>query len=131
MHRALGICRWPYVVIQYLEHPPPGLLRTRAVVEGLPYAVGGYCMHGAPYRKMTCIWTNVEWPPMLFDLSHLVDGQHAETTQRGGRGGWDGGNQFTLDELHKLPTALCDELFRVSQIVRMILDELGSHNSGP
>ena len=98
----------------FLENPDGGLLKTRPLMQGLPCVRVDYCMYGAPFRKRTRIWTNARWCPKLCDRSHLVDGKHLKTAQRGGRGGWGKDDCFTLDELHRLPAALCDEIFQVS-----------------
>ena len=71
-------------------------------------------MHGAKYRKITRIWTNTEWVPKLCGRSHLVDGKHTHTAQRGGRGKWSSEDKLTRDELHILPWALCDEICAVA-----------------
>ena len=107
--------------VWFLENPDSGLLKTREVVQGLPFAIVDYCMYGASYRKRTRIWTNANWRPMMCDRSHLVDGRHTKTAQRGGRGGWSGDDRFTLDELHRLPAALCDEIFEISSMENSLL----------
>ena len=98
----------------FVENPDTGLLKTREVVAGLPFVRVDYCMYGAPYRKRTRIWTNANWTPRLCDRSHLVDGRHRKTAQRGdGRladGGLRADDRCTLDELHALPRALCEEI---------------------
>ena len=37
----------------FVENPDIGLLKTRAVVAGLPFVRLDYCMYGAPYRRRT------------------------------------------------------------------------------
>lgn len=89
----------------FIENPDTGLLKTRDVVAGLPFVRVDYCAYGAPYRKRTRIWTNAGgWTPRLCDRSHLVDGRHRKTAQRG---------ECTLDELHALPAELCGEILAV------------------
>ena len=101
----------------FVENPDTGLLKTRSVMQGLPYVRVDYCMYGAPYRKRTRIWTNAtHWCPKLCDRSHLVDGKHLKTAQRGGREAWKGDDCFTLDELHRLPAALCEEIYSASRL---------------
>ena len=102
----------------FLENPDSGLLKTREVVAGLPYVRVDYCAYGAPYRKRTRIWTNATgWTPRLCDRSHLVNGRHLKTAQRGGgklaEGGRRADDRCTLDELHALPRGLCDEILAV------------------
>ena len=99
----------------FLENPDTGMLKTRAVVANLPSVRVDYCMYGCEYRKRTRIWTNSSWAPLLCDRSHLVNGRHAKTAQRGpGRDCCS--DRFTRDELHRLPAALCAELFDVCRI---------------
>ena len=62
----------------FIENPDTGYLKTRAVVEGLPYVKVDYCMYQNPamYRKRTRIWTNANWKPKLCDRSHVINGKH-------------------------------------------------------
>ena len=95
----------------FIENPDTGLLKTRDVVAGLPFVRVDYCMYGAPYRKRTRIWTNVQWTPQLCDKSHLINGRHARVAQRGPVP--DPSRRHlgcTLDELHALPQRLCAEI---------------------
>ena len=100
----------------FIENPDTGLLKHRGVVAGLPYVRVDYCMCGAPYRKRTRIWTNGEWTPKLCDRSHLVNGRHKMTAQRGpSRNCCSGhGDRCTLDQLHRLPAELCREIYNVA-----------------
>ena len=98
-----------------LENPFSGLLRTRELMQGIPCVVLDYCMYQDPPldRKRTAIWTNcTHWTPKLCNRTHLVNGRHPATAQRGPR---KGGNDtaFTLDHLHRLPSRLCDKMFAV------------------
>lgn len=100
----------------FIENPDSGYLKTRPCVEGLPYVRVDYCMYGCPYRKRTRLWTNVTgWTPKMCDRSHLVGGKHPATAQRGYRKDdrRSGERTFARDELHRLPRALCDEIFVV------------------
>ena len=100
----------------FVENPDTGLLKARAVVASLPFVRVDYCMYGCEYRKRTRIWTNAKWQPSLCDRSHLVNGRHAKTAQRGpGRGCCN--DRFSRDELHRLPAALCAEIFAVARHV--------------
>jgi hypothetical protein len=85
------------------------------VIQGLPYVRVDYCMYGADYRKRTCLWTNCDWIPKLCDRSHCVDGKHKASAQNGYKRSdpRSGQKTFTRDELHRLPRALCDEIFTV------------------
>ena len=106
--------------VWFLENPDSGLLKTREVVRGLPFVIVDYCAYGACYRKRTRIWTFADWRPKLCDRSHLVDGKHIKTAQRGGRKGCCD-DRFTVDELHRLPAALCDEIFEVSSMENSLI----------
>ena len=110
--------------IWFIENPDSGLLKTRPVVEGLPFVRVDYCMYGAPYRKRTRLWTNVIWTPKMCDRSHLVDNKHIKTAQRGGRGGWGKEDHCSRDTLHALPEALCDEIYSVC--ASTLADPVGS-----
>ena len=101
----------------FMENPDSGYLKTRPCVKGLPYVRVDYCMYQDPvlYRKRTRLWTNcTDWYPKMCDKSHLIDGKHPATAQRGYRKDdrRSGERTFARDELHRLPRALCDEIFR-------------------
>ena len=101
--------------VYFIENPDSGLLKTRTVVAGLPFVRVDYCMYGAPYRKRTRIWTNAaHWTPKLCDRSHIIDGKHAMTAQRGTCKNRGISDRCTLDQLHRLPTELCWEIFQQS-----------------
>ena len=112
--RCLDLIFWLQPRLWFLENPDSGLLKTRDVVEGLPFVRVDYCMYGTMYRKRTRIWTNAVWTPKMCDRSHLIDNKHAKTAQRGGRGGWDREDRFSRDELHALPADLCDEIYAIT-----------------
>ena len=101
--------------VWFIENPDTGLLKTRAVVAELPFVKVDYCMYGAEYRKRTRIWTNAQWTPMLCDRSHLINGRHAMTAQRGPCKNHGPGDKCALDQLHRLPTELCREIYNVAQ----------------
>ena len=114
--RCLEIIQYFGARLWFLENPDSGLLKTRGVVAGLPYARVDYCMYGALWRKRTRIWTNASWAPCLCDRSHCVGGRHLKTAQRAPGavpGGRRAGDVCSLDELHALPRALCEEVLAV------------------
>ena len=102
--------------IWFIENPDSGLLKNRDFMSELPYVRVDYCMYQDPavYRKRTRSWTNANWQPMLCDRSHLIDGKHRATAQRGPRKG-GGYQRFNRDELHRLPQRLCTEIMHVCQ----------------
>ena len=115
--RCLELIRDLQPRVWFLENPNSGLLKTRLFRFDLPYVRVDYCMYGAPYRKRTRIWTNVQhWIPKLCDRSHLVNRKHTHTAQRGGRGGWCSEDKFTRDDLHRLPEALCNDICDVARL---------------
>ena len=46
-----------------LENPATGLLKLRPFMAGLPWQDVSYCTYGYPYRKLTRIWSNLDWVP--------------------------------------------------------------------
>ena len=100
--------------VWFIENPDTGLLKTRPVVAELPFVKLDYCMYGAEYRKRTRIWTNAQWTPKLCDRSHLINGRHAMTAQRGPCKHHGPGDKCTLDQLHRLPAELCREIYNVA-----------------
>ena len=101
--------------IWFIENPDSGLLKTRDVVAGLPYVRVDYCMYGAFYRKRTRIWTNAQWTPKLCDRSHLINGRHAMTAQRRPCKGYGSNDICSLDQLHRIPAELCEEIYNVAR----------------
>jgi hypothetical protein len=103
----------------FMENPATGLLKTRAVAQGLPMRVVDYCAYGALYRKRTAIWTNTDWRPRRplcrYDCAGAVlnpiTGKmcHLARAQRGPSAGATIRHQ-SLSQLYSLPPALCEEL---------------------
>ena len=106
-------------VTWWLENPGTGLLKTRAVVQGLPYHDTSYCVYGFLYKKFTRIWTNssVELIPCCcharpceYFRQHR---HHAQTAQRGPSrymGVLKENDRCSLNQLHSMPPALCDAI---------------------
>lgn len=113
VRRTIDIIQYFKVKAWWIENPWTGLMKTRDVVQGLPYLVVDYCMYGAPYKKRTLFLTNVSWNFRLCDKSHCIDGRHAMSAQRGPsriNGKARENDTCTLDTLHALPPALCREI---------------------
>jgi hypothetical protein len=102
-----------------MENPESGLLKRRAVVQGIPYRVVDYCMYwdsraAHKARKRTAIWciNGVKWQPQRElcnkDCGHCIGNRHTETAQRGSS--FRGGITHTLRELYAMPPLLCEEL---------------------
>jgi len=98
-----------------MENPQSGLLKGRAVVEGLPFKDVCYCRYGTPYRKATRIWTDLgsSWQPRPMctpadPCPNMQGGRHPVTAQR--RGERPGDRTFKQDELYAIPPALVQEL---------------------
>lgn len=60
VRRALDVIAHLRPRAWFIENPYTGKLRHRDIMHGLPYRRVDYCAYGRPYRKPTCIWTNVE-----------------------------------------------------------------------
>ena len=106
-----------------IENPWTGLLRTRPVIQGIPYVRCDYCRYGSEYRKQTALWTNVPCNLLTCDgkCGMIVDGRHRKTAQRGP--GLRGVVRMTddsvsLDTLHALPARLCKAIFEATSGVR-------------
>ena len=104
VQRCLGIIAHWRPRYWFIENPQTGLLKTRKVVEGLPWVDVDYCAFGAPYRKRTRLWTNVTWAPS----KKCEHGRSPHTT----RVRWQGtnGQRTTLAMLHSIPMPLTKEL---------------------
>ena len=77
-----------------MENPHSGLLKTRGLVQGIPYQIVDYCMYhdsrsSHTARKQTAIWclNGVAWQPQRSlcekDCGHCTGKRHNETAQRG------------------------------------------------
>ena len=101
-----------------LENPHSGLLKTRDVLRGIPYATVDYCMysdercaHAA--RKRTAIWMvgctfRPARPLCSKDCGHCVGNRHAERAQQGSAPGCP--TRRSLAQLHAIPPLLCEEI---------------------
>ncbi len=119
-----------------MENPHSGLLKTRAVVAGIPMRVLDYCRWGTPYRKRTSIWTNTSWSPSKtlcnFDCASSIAGLHGRkvhlaNAQQGSAGGRPG---CSLDQLHALPSGLCREIAEFADRATLVarLSAFGRHS---
>ena len=99
---------------------PMGLLKDRAVVEGIPMRVLDYGRyndgdHPHKARKRTYIWTNTTWTPArplcMKDCGFCEGNSHIDHAQRVGR---NGRPRHTLEELYAIPKALPQELCEAS-----------------
>ena len=103
-----------------LENPATGLLKTRPFMAGLPWEDVSYCMYGMAYRKLTRIWTNLNWVPSRevcgvnghkCPTKHRL-GYHEAMAQRGTimRKGKTVANYHSQQQLYMIPPELCREL---------------------
>ena len=93
----------------FIESLQTGLMKTRDVVQGIPYVDLDYCMYGAPSRKRTRIWSNTAWTPRPL----CIHASLPMTAQKGPSRRGDlfiQGDNCSLQTLHALPAALSNEL---------------------
>jgi len=117
VQRVLDCIAYFRPTVWFMENPQTGYLKTRPVVQGLPYRDVSYCMFGYPYKKATRIWTNaVDWNPLPMCTranpceGSRATGRHACTAQRGpGRvqGALKPNDRCSLNQLHSMPPKLC------------------------
>ena len=79
LQRCLDIIAYWKPKVWFIENPQTGLLKSRLVVQGLPYVDVDYCMYGRPFKKRTRIWTNAKWFPRP-PCNHKI---HPKTIQKG------------------------------------------------
>ena len=85
MRRCLDIISFFQPLAFCIENPQSGLLKTREVVNGLPYVDFDYCSYGFPSRKRTRIWTNLEVSPPPLCRQYCAacqGGRHREWAQK-------------------------------------------------
>ena len=103
-------------LLWFLENPDSSLLWKR-FPDLQPQVRLDYCQYGGPgYRKRTRIATNARWTPRPLcnptTCHACVDGRHLRTAQRGPSKHTDARqDRCTLDQLHRLPRELCEELY--------------------
>ena len=100
-----------------MENPASGYLKTREVVQGLPWRDVTYCRYSDgerwTYRKHTRLWGVLpafEPRPVCTRKNPCplsTCGKHPDRAQRCNRGI---GADHTLEELYSMPTQLCDEI---------------------
>ena len=105
--KTLEIIDWFEPDVWIMENPSSGYLKTRPVVQGLPFKDIDYCSYGAVYRKRTRLWGrhpfNWEARQMCHGDCHACDafGRHKHSAQRA---------EFQLDCLHAVPADLVKEI---------------------
>ena len=118
VQRMLAIMSYFKPTVWAFENPATGLLKTRAVVDGIPFKTLCYCKYGFPYKKPTAIWTNLEkWQPRPMctpanpcDL--MENRRHPFTAQRGPskrQGQLMANDRFSRHQLYSMPPELCKE----------------------
>ena len=117
--KSLEIIRYFKPKAWLLENPQTGLLKTRNVIEGLPYRDICYCKYSDgikhKYRKATRLWgflpTFVPRPmctrkdPCML----VVEGKHPECAQRFSKQGQEP-YHHTLYQLYSMPEELTDSI---------------------
>ena len=113
-----------------MENPQTGLLKTRKIVEGLPYYDTTYCRYGYSYRKATRVWSNLilylRKPCSHKDPCTAYDGRrHPMTAQQSRRGNdpTDTNNTCTQKELYSIPEKLCDTIAEAANLAIEETDE--------
>ena len=109
VQKALDIIEL-YDVPWFMENPHSGMLKSREVVEYLPYKVVDYCKYGKPYRKRTAIWTNTCWEPnrplCKHDCPASSGSRHTASAQQVSSSTTD--SRYSRNELYSIPPALCE-----------------------
>ena len=111
-------------LLWFCENGLSTLLWEREVGKTLvPRVVVSYCQYGGPgYQKNTCIATNAIWNPRPKcnpkTCAQVVDGRHWLSAQQGpckakGKRRPTKEDKCSLNLLHRLPTELCDEIYKI------------------
>ena len=111
VQRCLDIIHYWKPKYWVIENPQTGLLKTRAVVQGLNFKDVDYCMYGAPYRKRTRLWTNCMWTsrPLCTHTTHPMTAQKGPSKRAGQL---IQGDDCSLQTLHSVPENLTRETIR-------------------
>ena len=105
--KALEIIDYFGPLLWLMENPQTGFLKSRAIMADIPFQDVTYCKYGFPYKKQTRLWGHC--PLRLRPIccasdpcGFMADGKHFATAQRG--------NGWCLQDLYRLPPALCDDI---------------------
>ena len=133
VQRLLEIIAYHNPSSYFLENPQSGLMKTRAVVQGLEFVDTSYCKYSFTYRKNTRFWTNCKHfkpQPMCCRLAPCetkAELDHHETTAQRGPGKLQRklktNDRQSLNQLYSMPETLCDEIAfaaNLSQVVALI-----------
>ena len=94
------------------ENPQTGLLKSRKVVENIPFVDVEYCMYGARYRKRTRIWTNAtgqHWTRLCdHDCEASTGKTHVSWAQKGNE---NNGYGYTTHAFYAIPPLLCSQVY--------------------
>ena len=116
VQRCLDIIDFWHPRFWILENPQTGLLKTRDVIQGLPWKDVDYCSYQDPVlcRKRTRLWTNcTDWVPRP-PCAHVGHPHSAQTGPQRvrGTGLFLPDDVMTLQTLHQVPRALTTEIMR-------------------
>ena len=139
VQKCLEIIEYLDPPMWFLENPDTGYLKTREFMQGIPFVRVDECMYGTSHRKRTRLWCNSEacstWTPNMCDKSHCIAihrprctvYRHETSAQRGypsariredrAAGITGQSRHYSRDALHRLPRALCDEIFAQACLV--------------
>jgi hypothetical protein len=133
VQRVLEIIAYHAPSSFFLENPQSGLMKTRAVVEGLEFVDTSYCKYSFTYRKNTRFWTNCKYfkpQPMCCRLSPCeIQAQldHHESTAQRGPGRLQRklktNDRQSLNQLYSMPKPLCDEIAVAANLSQVAVDD--------
>ena len=103
---ALRVIAHCQPMLWWIENPQSGLLKTRPMMQNLPYHDVDYCCYGTAYRKRTRLWSNARsWTGARLcnraTRPSMLGTRHQKVAQ-----------VFTnrREELYALPASLCDDI---------------------
>ena len=106
--KTLEIIGWLNPAYFVIENPQSGLLKTRGILDSLPWVDVDYCMYGAPYRKRTRLWGRL---PLNWQARRLCQQDcHACGNNKKHRSSAQRGSGWSLNQLHRIPPLLVREL---------------------
>ena len=111
VRRSLEIIEFFKPALWLIENPQTGYLKTRPVIQGIPWRDVTYCKYGFPYKKRTRLWG---WFP--FELRpvckkgdycpYVVDDKHCVRLQ----------DFCSLRDRYRVPPQLCDDIAFVADL---------------
>lgn len=122
--KTLEIIEYFNPIAWTLENPRTGYLKTRGFMENIPYTDVDYCKYGAPMRKQTRMWNNINLELQLcnhHDCESSIMGNYGRMVHLQDMNNWCSGSRAQkASERAIIPRLLCVSIYE--QVENFIFD---------